>query len=84
MDAPITQLNEDVARLALQVLSYVCFDRQVDWAEGTGRKDDRPKEHSMSYREAISSMVDNFPTLLSCRYQFSVRKERMQGPIFTE
>lgn len=63
MDAPITQLNEDIARLTLQLLSYVCFDRQMEWAEATGRQDDPPKGHSMSYREAISSMVDNIATL---------------------
>lgn len=63
MKAPITQLNEDAARLTLQVISYVCFDRQMEWAEATGRQDNPPKGHSMSYREAISSMLDNIPTL---------------------
>lgn len=63
MDTPITQLNEDVARLTLQVLSYVCFDRQIACADAAERQDDPPKGHSMSYREAISSMVDNIPTL---------------------
>lgn len=64
MDAPITHLNEDVARSTLQVLSYVCSDRQVDLAEGTGRQDDRLKGHHMSYREAISSIMDSIPTFL--------------------
>lgn len=63
MQAPILQLNEDVARLTLQVISYVCFDRQLGWTEAIGSQDKPPEGHLMSYREAISSMVDNIPTL---------------------
>lgn len=63
MQAPIMQLNEDVARLTLQVISYVCFDRQIGWAEALGSHDSPPKGHRMSYREAISSMLDNIPIL---------------------
>ena len=61
--APITQLNEDVARLTLWVISYVCFDRRMEWPDTTGNQDTIPKGHSMNYRTAISSMVDNIPTL---------------------
>ncbi|KAL9100072.1 MAG: hypothetical protein Q9163_004513 [Psora crenata] len=61
--APIMQLNEDVARLTLHVISYVCFDRQMEWPEATKVQNNPPKRHSMSYQEAISSMVDNVPIL---------------------
>ena len=61
--APLTQVNEDVAKLTLQVISFVCFDRQIGWAEAVGSQDKPPKGHHMTYREAISSMVDYTPTL---------------------
>ena len=63
LKAPIMQLNEDAARLTLQVINYVCFDREMGSSEATGRRIGPPKGHSMSYREAISSMVDNIPVL---------------------
>ena len=62
LQAPMMQLNEDVARLTLQVISFVCFDRQVGWVEAVTSPDKPLGGHSMSYREAISSMVDNIPT----------------------
>lgn len=62
--ASITQLNDDVAKLTLHVISYVCFDRQMEWAEGSGRRETPSKSHKMSFREAISSMLDNIPILL--------------------
>jgi len=61
--APITQLNEDVARLTLHVISYVCFDRQIEWAHVKGHEETPSKKHKISYREAISSMLDNIPIL---------------------
>ena len=61
--APILQLNEDVAKLTLQVISRVCFDRPIGRAEGLGSQDKPPKGHLMTYQEAISSMVDHIPTL---------------------
>ena len=61
--APITQLNEDMARLTLHVISYVCFDRHIEWAEVSEHQDSPPEGHKMSYRKAISSMLDNIPTL---------------------
>ena len=64
LKTPIMQLNEDVASLTLKVISYVCFDRQMASSEATtGPQVGLPAGHSMSYREAISSMVDNIPVL---------------------
>lgn len=63
MQSPIMQLNADMASLTLHVISYVCFDRQIGWAQAVVSQDDPPEGHHMSYREAISSMVDNIPTL---------------------
>lgn len=62
-NAPIAQLNEHVARLTLQVISFVCFDRPMDAPSAT-RLDIQPsKNHKLSYSEAISSMVASIPTL---------------------
>ncbi|KAL8994188.1 MAG: hypothetical protein Q9188_007139 [Gyalolechia gomerana] len=62
-NAPIAQLNEHVARLTLQVISFVCFDRPMDAPSAT-RLDIQPsKSHKLTYSEAISSMVANIPTL---------------------
>lgn len=61
--APLMQVNEDVAKLTLQVISFVCFDRQIGWVEAIGSQEQPPKGHHMTYREAISSMVDCIPTL---------------------
>jgi len=79
LDTPITQLNEDAARLTLQVLSYVCFDRQMEWAEATGRQDELPKGHTMSYRGAISSMVDNISILFIVPPPLLSENKMMQG-----
>ena len=59
----IMQLNEDLARLTLQVISFVCFDRQIGWEEAIGSQETPPEGHRMTYREAISSIVDNIPNL---------------------
>ncbi|KAL9029721.1 MAG: hypothetical protein Q9196_002072 [Gyalolechia fulgens] len=62
-NAPIAQLNEKVAQLTLQVISYVCFDRPLD-VPSAARLDIQPsKSHRLTYSEAISSMVANIPTL---------------------
>ena len=63
MPSPIQQLNEDAAKLTLQVISYVMFDRRIEWAEATEFPYGPSEGHRMTYREAISSMVDNIPTL---------------------
>lgn len=76
MQSPIMQLNEDVARLTLQVISYVCFDRQMGWAETVGSQDSSLEGHGMSYREAISSMVDNIPTLFIVPPPFLSTREK--------
>lgn len=60
---PITHLNKDLATLTLHVISYVCFDRQMDWGEESGYEETSSKGHKMSYRKAISSMVANIPIL---------------------
>lgn len=63
MNSPIEQLNEHVARLTLQVISFVCFDRPVDLPSATGLETNQSKSHKMTYSQAISSMVANIPTL---------------------
>lgn len=63
MDAPIEQLNDDVARLTLHVISSVCYNRPVEAPSATGSKASLSKGHCMSYSEAISSMVENIPIL---------------------
>ena len=60
---PIMQLNEDMARLTLHVISYVCFGRRIEWEKDAGYQDKIPEGHKMTYREAITSMLDNIPTL---------------------
>lgn len=57
------QLNKDMATLTLHVLSCVCFDRRIEWAEGTQHQDHASKGHRMSYQEAISAMLNNIGTL---------------------
>ncbi|KAI4199735.1 MAG: hypothetical protein LQ348_001825 [Seirophora lacunosa] len=63
MNAPIEQLNEHIARLTLQVISFVCFDRPMDLPSATGLKANPSGGHTMTYSEAISSMVANISTL---------------------
>lgn len=60
---PIVKLNEDIAKLTLQVISCVCFDRPLGGTEVLESQDKPPKGHLMTYREAIGSMVDYIPTL---------------------
>lgn len=79
VQAPIMQLNEDVARLTLQVISYVCFDRRIGWTEAVGSHDNTPEGHHMSYREAISSMVDNIPTLFIVPPPVLSKRNRNKG-----
>ena len=62
-NAPITDLNEDLAKLTLHVISFVCFDRHMHWGEDSGEKTASNQSHKMSYSEAISSMVANIPIL---------------------
>ncbi|KAL8836470.1 MAG: hypothetical protein Q9170_002903 [Blastenia crenularia] len=62
-NAPVAQPNEHIARLTLQVISFVCFDRPLD-APSASPIDIQPsKSDKMTYSEAISSMVANIPTL---------------------
>ena len=56
---PAAQVKEDTARLTLHVISYVCFDRNLEWKDDAGHKAELNKGHTLSYREAISSMLDN-------------------------
>lgn len=63
MNAPIEQLNEHIARLTLQVISFVCFDRPMDLPSATGLKANPSGGHKMTYSEAISSMVADISTL---------------------
>ena len=58
---PAVQVTEDTAKLTLHVISYVCFNRTIGWE--TNHKDNTPRGHTMSYREAISSMLENTGTL---------------------
>ncbi|KAL8917291.1 MAG: hypothetical protein Q9172_005917 [Xanthocarpia lactea] len=63
MNAPIERLDTHVARLTLQVISFVCFDRSVDLPSATALETNLSKSHKMTYSEAISSMVENISTL---------------------
>lgn len=56
---PICSLNEDLARLTLHVISHVCFARNIEWTDGQNLQHEVPQGHTMSYREAISSLLDN-------------------------
>ncbi|KAF6231788.1 hypothetical protein HO173_010090 [Letharia columbiana] len=47
MQAPILQPNEEVTRLALQVIGFVCFDRQRGWTEAVGSRHNPPEGHRM-------------------------------------
>ncbi|KAL9593552.1 MAG: hypothetical protein Q9219_007495 [cf. Caloplaca sp. 3 TL-2023] len=62
-NAPITKLNEHIARLTLQVISFVCFDRQMDMSLAIQDDIQHKKSYRMTYSEAISAMVANIPTL---------------------
>lgn len=59
MEGLVEQLNEDMATLTLHVISYVCFGRIIQWAENAGYQEALPDGHKMSYRDAITSMLDN-------------------------
>lgn len=59
MEDPVTKLNEDLATLTLHVISYACFDRQIEWQKATPHRDSVLAGHDMSYEEAISTMLDS-------------------------
>ena len=60
---PAKQVKEDTAKLTLHVISHVCFDRDLEWEETAGQEEKIPAGHTMSYREAISSMLESTGTL---------------------
>ena len=61
----IAQLDHDMARLTLHVISQVCFGKKLEWANEAGRQGRIPAGHSLSYGEAISTMANRvFPSLL--------------------
>ena len=64
LDTPLMQLNKDLAKLTLHVISSVCFDRQMEWAEA--KYPDTPTGgHHLTYQEAIGTMLDSIPILFT-------------------
>ena len=60
-NAPIMNLKEDLAKLTLHVISFVCFDRHMHWGEDSGEKTPSNQSHKMGYSEAISSAMASIP-----------------------
>ena len=59
------ELNKDLARLTLNLTSYVCFDHKMMWVGGGEDPSILDKGHNFTYEEAIGSMLDNIPILFA-------------------
>ena len=62
---PIGNLNKDLARLTLHLISYVCFDHKTKGGEAGEDPSIPDKGHHFTYEEAIGSMLDNIPILFT-------------------
>ena len=60
---PIDALNKDTASLTLHVISCVCFARKIKWIGDQNLQDEVPQGHTLTYRDAIGSLLDNFGTI---------------------
>ncbi|KAL8665783.1 MAG: hypothetical protein Q9202_001905 [Teloschistes flavicans] len=60
----VIHTDEDLARLTLNVISDVCFARNLDWKDLRSLQDPTPLGHKMGYRASISSILTNTGVLM--------------------
>jgi cytochrome P450 len=59
----ITNLSEDMGKLALHVISKVFFDKKMEWKDDQNKRDVLPAGHSLTYTQAINAAAENNSTL---------------------
>ena len=60
----VLQLNPDTARLTLCIISRVCFGKELEWANKHEEVKKIPPGHTMTYNEAIVTMLERISVIL--------------------
>lgn len=61
----ITTLHSDVSRGTLHVFSSVCLSHDIEWTKGRNQKDFMPKGHTLSWADAIDSVLNHAITIFT-------------------
>lgn len=61
---PIDDVSDQAMRLSLHVISRAGFDVRLTWPHEEGSIQDIPEGHTLSYKDALTTLLDNLLVLL--------------------